>query len=353
VTSVAGVAGASTVRDRFVTGQAERGAGAASRPRHMDTTRPTLRAAARRRLVIVAPLAIVGLLAAGCGSGGSAAGSAAGGTADRAAPQADSGAPVRGPAADAAALGNTGNTGNAQSPQADRVQRRAVISTGSIDLTSSDVAQARARVDVVVTRVGGQVADENTLTDQHGAVTSTRLVVRVPSRRFDAAMRDLAGVAQLRSSSRKAEDVTTQVIDVRSRIAAQRAGVHRLRQLVAQTGDLRALLAVERALTERQGELRSLRQQRAYLADQTSKATISVSITRRVAPPSPPAKAAGGFVGGLRHGWHALVTTTTGVLLAVGVMRPFAVLAALVGLPVWLVLRRARRARVPRAPVES
>ncbi|HET7430033.1 MAG TPA: DUF4349 domain-containing protein [Nocardioides sp.] len=315
------------------------------RPTRMHTT--SRRPAGLRGLLIVTPLVLAGLLA-GCGSG--SGGASAGGVQDQA-PQADAGAGARSP--QDSALGDTGSAAGTAPASDHVVAGRDVISTGSIDLTSSDVASARARVDVVLTRLGGRVSDENTLTDDHGAVTSSRLVVRVPSARFDDAMHDLAGVAQLRSSSRKGEDVTTQVIDVRSRIAAQRAGVRRLRQLVAQTGDLRALLAVERALTERQGQLRSLRQQRAYLADQTSEATISVSIVRRVAPPSPPAKAAGGFVGGLRHGWHALVTTGTGFLLGLGAVIPFALLGALVGVPAWLVVRRSRRTRAAPPPVES
>ena len=133
-----------------------------------------------------------------------------------------------------------------------------MISTGRIELTSGDVAAARARVDGVLAREHGRIADENTDTDERGTVTSAHLVLRVPSADFDETMAALAGVATLRSSTRKAEDVTTQVIDTDARIAAQRAGVRRLRDLVSRAASLPALLAVERELTARQGELESL-----------------------------------------------------------------------------------------------
>jgi hypothetical protein len=299
------------------------------------------------RLLLVAPVALTGLLVAGCGAGGSATGSSGdlasgGGTAAQRAPSAET------------ALGNTGNTGNAQDPVSHQsVQHRAVISTGSIDLTSSDVGAARQRVDAVLKKEGGRVADENTTTDDHGTVTASHLVVRVPSARFGSAMSALSEVATMRGSARKAEDVTTRVIDVKARIAAERAGVRRLRTLVSSAADLRALLAVERELTTRRGGLDSLRQQRAYLADQSSRATITVDITRRTAPPSPPVKAAGGFLGGLHHGWHALVAVGTGFLLGLGAALPFAVLATLLGIPAWVVVRRVRRTRRPEAPAES
>jgi hypothetical protein len=297
---------------------------------------------ARHRALLAAPALVALVMTAGCGSNGG-----------HDAPTSASG--------DSLVAGNTGNTGSqsardaagaASHSAAGDVQQRAVISTGQIVLTSTDVGATRSRLDSVLARDGGRVADENTITDDHGTVTRAHLVVRVPSDRFDDAMTSLSGIASLRSSSRKAEDVTTQVIDLHARIAAERAGVRRLRQLVSRTANLRALLDVERALTERQGELESLQQQRTYLADQTSLATITVDVTRRTTP-TPVVHAAGGFTGGLGHGWDALVAVITAALLALGALLPFAVAGLVVGFPAWWVVRRLRRTRQVRTPAES
>lgn len=303
-------------------------------------TSPTMARARRGSLLVAAPVLAV-LVLSGCGSDSS-------GTA--------AGASNAGSLAQDSNLGNTGNgkaaADVAQKAPGAEVQRRAVISTGTIALTSSDLAATRARLDAVLAKDGGRVADEATATDDHGTLTHSHLVVRVPSDRFDGAMTSLSGIASLRTASRKAEDVTTQVIDLQARIAAERAGVRRLRALVSQTANLRALLDVERALTERQGELESLRQQRVYLADRTSLATITVDVALRTTP-APPQVAAGGFVGGLGHGWNALVAVVTGLLVGLGALLPFAVAGALVGVPAWLVVRRMRRTRRLRAPAES
>jgi hypothetical protein len=302
------------------------------------------RVAVRHRSVLprVAPLlAAVVLSTAGCGARGGGASPAAGSEVN----MGNTGKALSMPAA-AGKLADSAYDGGSA------VQKRAVISNGSIELTSGDVAATRTRLDAVLTKDGGRVADENTTTDDQGTVTHSHLVVRVPSTRFDDAMTSLSEIASLRSSSRKAQDVTTQVIDLHARIAAERAGVQRLQHLVSQTANLRALLDVERALTERQGELESLRQQAAYLADQTSLATITVDVTLRTTPP-PPQVAAGGFVGGLGHGWNALLAVITGFLVGLGALIPFAVAGALVGVPAWLVVRRMRRTRRPRAPAES
>ncbi len=232
------------------------------------------------------------------------------------------------------------------------VQQRAVISTGGVELTTRDVAAIRDRVDSVLTQEGGRIADENTVTDDDGTVTRAHLVLRVPSGAFDETMTRLSGLATLRSSTRKAQDVTTEVIDVDARIDAQRAGVRRLRDLIGRAANLPALLAVERELTARQGDLESLQQQRAYLTDRTSLATITVDVTRHVAAP-PATRSAGGFVGGLRHGWHGLVAVVVGLLVVLGAVLPFAIAVGLLGVPAWLVARRLRRPREPEAPAET
>lgn len=293
-----------------------------------------------RALRWLAPALVVVVLATGgCGSDSSRS-TAAGGGSD--VPSAS------GQKAADAALGSSGSTGRAGAD----VQQRAVISTGAIELSSRDVGATRDRLDEVLAHEGGHVADENTVTDQKGVVTRSHIVVRVPAARFDDTMSSLGRIASLRSASRKAEDVTTRVIDLGARIVSERAGVRRLRNLVSQTADLRALLDVERALTERQGELQSLKQQRAYLDDQTTDATITVDLVRQAAP-APVTHATGGFLGGLEHGWHGLVAVVVALLLALGAVLPFAVASALVGAPGWLVVRRLRRTRRRRIPAES
>jgi hypothetical protein len=313
----------------------------------MDITRRH----APRRTARLAPLAVGAILTAlaltGCGS---AVNASADGSATSDAPAGNAVAPsATTQALEAAGPARVSGNGSDADPA---VQQRAVISTGDIALISSDVTAARTRLDAVLARAGGRVADERTLTDDHGTVTSSHLVVRVPSSRFDRAMTALAQIASLRSSTRQAQDVTTKVIDIKARIKAEQAGVGRLRQLVSHTASLGALLAVERALTQRQGELESLQQQRAYLADQTGEATITVDVSRRSTPPPPPKAAAGGFVGGLKHGWHGLVTVVDGFLVGLGAALPFGVLAALLGIPAFLVVRRLRTRRQA-TPAES
>ncbi len=231
---------------------------------------------------------------------------------------------------------------------------RAVIATGTVSLRSDDVAQARFDVQRVVDEQGGEIADEETGTDDEGEVRRSRLVLRVPVDAFDQVMAEVAEVAELSRATRTTDDVTTQVIDNESRVRAQRTSLERVEALLARAEDLEDIVAIETQLTRRQAELDSLEQQQAWLADQTSLATVTVLVERATQPADDVDRA--GFLIGLGDGWDALQRSTVAVLTTLGAVLPFALLLALLALPGRLLLRRladrsaARRsARTPSA----
>ena len=238
--------------------------------------------------------------------------------------------------------------------EADESADRAIISTGVVSLLDEDVARARFDVQKIVDTHDGEVAEEKTSTDDDGAISRSRLVVRVPAGDFDATMEELEEVAELESSNRSSEDVTTTVIDNEVRIRAQTESLRRIETLLARARTIRDIVSIEAQLTRRQADLDSLKQQQAYLADQTSLSTITVFLEQKPDRPkkSVEAEDAAGFLAGLSSGWGALKTFTTGVATVVGALLPFTALLLLVGVPAWLLLRNVVRRRPP-APVTA
>ncbi|RLV49187.1 DUF4349 domain-containing protein [Nocardioides mangrovicus] len=278
-------------------------------------------------LPLVALLCLVGLLSGCGGSAGltqNSSASDAGGTSARS----------------EVAPGSAAGSASVRTDPA--VMQRQVVSTGTVRVTARQLERPRDQVDRVVAAHHGVVADERSGTDRHGDLSQLRLVVRVPSAEFGAAMHDLAAVPGVRDSDRTSDDVTTQVIDTAQRVKAQRVGLTRVEDLLGRAGGLSEVLALEKEITRRQAELDSLLQQQAYLADQTSLSTITVTLTRTSAPPTQHDARPAGFWAGLSHGWHALGLFLAGLFTGVGAVLPFAAVAALVGGPVWLVLRRRR-----------
>ncbi len=221
---------------------------------------------------------------------------------------------------------------------------RAVISSGTVSLSSKDVAGTRQEVQRIVDAQGGDVTEENTETDEDGKASYSRFVVRVPSAKFSAAMSALEAVAGVVASNRGSEDVTTQVIDNDVRVRAQEASLKRVELLLAEATSLKNLIWIESQLTTRQAELDSLKSQQSWLTDQTSLSTITVDIS---AKPDKVVKKEkddepAGFLTGLSGGMKALTGTLVALATVLGALLPFAVLALVVGLPAWLVVRRRR-----------
>ncbi|GAA5109210.1 hypothetical protein GCM10023339_09030 [Alloalcanivorax gelatiniphagus] len=223
---------------------------------------------------------------------------------------------------------------------------RSVISSGTISLASKDVADTRREVQRVVDAQGGQITEETTESDSDGETSYSRLVVRVPSSRFGAAMVALEQAGVLRSSSRGSDDVTTEVIDTGVRVRAQEASLKRVELLLAEARSLKDIIWIESQLTSRQAELDSLKSQQSWLSDQTSMSTITVDISTQPGAVDEPEEEdePAGFLAGLRGGTKALDTTLSAVTTVIGALLPFAAVALVLGLPVWLVLRRRRTA---------
>jgi hypothetical protein len=157
-------------------------------------------------------------------------------------------------------------------------------------------------------------------------------------------MSALARLATLASTTTTSEDVTTQLIDVEARIKVQQASVQRVRQLLTRAQTIRDIMAIEGEVAQRQAELDSLAQQQAYLKDQTSMATVKVNVERTPDPTTTPKKDDdSGFLAGLSAGWDGLKTTVVAVATVVGALLPFAGVALVLGVPVWLLVRRLRR----------
>ncbi len=238
----------------------------------------------------------------------------------------------------------------------DIATERAIISQGTVSMLGKDVAAARFDVQKIVDAHRGEVAEEKTQTDDDGRVSRSRLVVRVPVGEFDAAMDELEGVAELESSSRSSEDVTTEVIDTAVRIRAQAESLRRVELLLARAQSIRAIMSIEAQLTRRQADLDSLKSQQAYLADQTSLSTITVVLEETPEPretETSEREDASGFLAGLRAGWDGLETFVTGTLTVVGALLPFTVLLLVLGVPLWLAARAVVRRRQPQVATQE
>jgi hypothetical protein len=253
-------------------------------------------------------------------------------------------------------FGDSGDTATSSGASSDTpgslVTERAIIASGTISLASKDVGETRREVQRIVDAQGGNVTDENTETDDEGDTSYARLVIRVPSSKFSASMEALEKAGSLRSSNRGSDDVTTQVIDTGVRVRAQEASLKRVELLLAEAKTLKDVIWIESQLTTRQAELDSLKSQQSWLKDQTSMSTITVDISSDfgVVQEEPDDETPAGFMAGLKGGMKAMGAMLAALATILGALLPFSLVALVLGLPVWLVVRRRRTPAVPETP---
>ena len=228
---------------------------------------------------------------------------------------------------------------------------RQVVTTATASLAVQDPAAGAQQVTELVESAGGRV-DERTEQagsgDDGGEGAAADLVVRVPAAALTGVLADLEGLGDVESVSVARSDVTATAVDLDARISALQTSVARLQTLMDGAATTEALLAAEKALSERQEQLESLQSRRALLADQVELSTLSVHLgPSGVAPAGGPE----GFLEGLGTGWRALVSTLGAAVVVLGVVLPWLAVAVLLAAVVLGPSRRARRRAAVEAPV--
>jgi hypothetical protein len=227
--------------------------------------------------------------------------------------------------------------GDAAAPQ-QAVEKASIISTGSVSLRAKDVAKTRSQVQHITDRYSGQVTQQETSDSDDDGPSHARMVLRIPSKSFDAAMTDLEETATLVDSNTTTTDVTTEVVDTEVRVKNARTSIERIRTLLSRADAIGDVIAIESELARREADLNSLLAQQAALEDQTSLSTITVSIDR--AGPGGSSGDDPGFLAGLSAGWDALGTSARVLAVALGAILPWTPVILLLIAPVWLLRRR-------------
>jgi hypothetical protein len=265
------------------------------------------------------------------------------------------------PARDSKAGDSSSGSSTSAGISALALQQRRQVRTGQVSVQVKDVDVAVSSARSFATAAQGFVQDEKTSTrpvapeDQRTdrpqqtsptdvpsvVVDQSVLTLRVPQQSLDQVMQQVGGLGVVRSRSQSSQDVTDSYVDTASRVKSQRASVDRVRTLLGRATGIGDVVRLESELSRREADLDALEARLASLDDSTTLATLVVTLSRPDVDVPAPAED-DGFLAGLQAGWHALGASGTMVLQIVGALIPFAFLLALVGLPVWLVLRRRR-----------
>jgi hypothetical protein len=159
---------------------------------------------------------------------------------------------------------------------------RDIIFTAEMTVAVTDVAGAGEEATREIEALGGFLFGQRTT----GSLQPTSvLTFKIKPGDFQTALTALGSIGDIRSQEVSADDVTERIVDLESRIATATASVERLRALLLEATDIKAVVELEAELLARETELETLRGSLRTLEDQVALATIVLTLTEAASHP--------------------------------------------------------------------
>lgn len=223
-----------------------------------------------------------------------------------------------------------------------------LIRTGNAVIEVDSLEIAISEVRLLAQRMGGFIANTSMQTGQ-GQIRSATLEMKVPSARFDEAIGGLRPLGKVEAVNEQSEDVGEEFVDITARMTNARRLEERLLALLAsRTGKLEDVLAVERELARVRQEIERYEGRMRYLRTRAAVSTLSVTVHEpRPLIGSNPGRSVIGEA--FRNAWRNFVRFIAGLIEAMGVLVPLAV----IGVVAWLLWRRFGPSLPLRRPPEA
>jgi Domain of unknown function (DUF4349) len=274
-----------------------------------------------RRLIIIAFIGVLALVAVGCSSGGDDDG---GGDAAAVEESADAGGAE---ASDEAVPVSRQSAGGSSVPAVGP----SIVQTAALGLSvptdEFDVTIRRART--IALGAGGFVVSSSASQGEGQRLVSGTLVIRVPERAYARVLEQLSDLGLVEAREEAGQDVSQELVDLEARIRHLEAVETQLLGFLEQADTVADALTVQSELNRVQGELEQARGRLVYLDDQVAFATISLEVRERQAEV---VGGGGGGPWGIVDAWGAagtgFVTVIGWIFVAAATIAPVVLLLA-------------------------
>jgi Domain of unknown function (DUF4349) len=253
------------------------------------------------------------------------------------------------------ALGQSpGNTASGGTASGITGQSAKIEETGGITLVvaGTQIQPDLSRVAALAVASGGFVASTQTQSAAPGTPAQGTITLQVPEADFDAVLDQVRGLGRVSSLTTSATDVTGQYVDLKARITALQDSRQQYLTIMAKATTIGGILAVQEQLQNLQSQLEQLQGQLQLLNNETTYATLAVTLSQKAVAPPPPRPEPG-----LLKAWHAavggFVAGFEGVVRVAGpLFFALLLLGAVVLLGRWAWKFRPRRSSAPVAEPE-
>jgi hypothetical protein len=228
------------------------------------------------------------------------------------------------------------------------VQGRARIVTGEVALQVDDFDATRSALTKRVRRHGGYVSDISQRQHRSGNRTwsTGELTLRVPAENFSRLREETKGSGVVLREDVSTRDVTDQLVDLNARIENLEHQRDRLRTMYERANETEELLAIQKQLSNVQGEIERLEAQQKSLRQRVSYSTLTVEL-REPRPGSPqidpPAYHERPLVDAFVSSVNGVIVLVQSAVVTVAYALPYFLVLGVIAVPAWVWRRRHGR----------
>ena len=193
-----------------------------------------------------------------------------------------------------------------QTPESNGNWDKKIIKNAILNLEVKDYGAYNTSLRVKVKQFGGYIAQEQQSQSEY-KIENT-LIIKIPVDQFDDALNGITMDAkELKEKNISSEDVTTEVIDTRSRLEARKQVRLRYLDLLKQAKNMEEILSVQSEINSTQEEIEAATGRIEYLNHSSSFSTITLRFYQILDPaavdPAKPSFSAK-FTAAFREGWN-------------------------------------------------
>jgi hypothetical protein len=218
--------------------------------------------------------------------------------------------------------------------------------TLELEVPRGDFQDRFGRASDVAQQFGGFVSGNRT-TETKGRVASGSVTIRVPSDKFDAALKALRRLGRVKEEVQTGEDVSQEFVDLEARLRHAKAEEAFYLKLLDKATTISDSIQIQGQLSQVQLQLEQIQGRLNYLNSQTSFSTV---IVRMFEPGVERATPRGLLAKAWANGVRGFQSVIAGIIVLLMWLAPLVILA-LLGVLLWRVLRR--RPSEPKATGQS
>ncbi|NML23929.1 DUF4349 domain-containing protein [Pseudoflavitalea sp. G-6-1-2] len=163
---------------------------------------------------------------------------------------------------------------------------RKIIRHGDLELEVKDFKNFNNRVSAIAGKYGGYISEETQESSDYRLMS--KVTLRVPVDQFEAAVNELSSTAEKQISRNiTSQDVTGQVVDLRSRLEAKRQARLRYLELMKSAKNMEEVFQVQKEVDEIQEEIEAAAGRVSQLSNQSAYSTITVVFFQIIDPSAP------------------------------------------------------------------